>query len=344
MRAEFATDLHCPYRAPFWLPGGNAQTLWPLAIKGQTPAYRRERWQTPDDDFIDLDWVDATPTDTTVPTVVLFHGLEGSSASHYARALMRAVAARRWRGVVVHFRGCSGEPNKLLRSYHSGDSNEIDWILRRLKASAICSAAPIFVAGVSLGGNALLKWLGEQGHAATGIIEAAAAISAPLDLAAASRSLATGFNRVYTKNFLMTLIPRALAKHQRFSGVIDASRLKAARSLAGRRAGGGRGCGAIAPLHQTAEREREHQRRQRRHQHQGLRPTEAVDQAQRARQHGELAERAQRHGHAERHRSLLGRQGAAHRTEDDRHGRAGQPQAHQHARCQGECGGCRWSH
>lgn len=232
MHAELATDLHRPYRAPFWLPGGNAQTLWPLAIKGQTPAYRRERWQTPDDDFIDLDWVDATPTDTTVPTVVLFHGLEGSSASHYARALMRAVAARRWRGVVVHFRGCSGEPNKLLRSYHSGDSNEIDWILRRLKASAICSVAPIFVAGVSLGGNALLKWLGEQGHAATGIIEAAAAISAPLDLAAASRSLATGFNRVYTKNFLMTLIPRALAKHQRFSGVIDASRLKAARSLA----------------------------------------------------------------------------------------------------------------
>ena len=232
MHAEFAADLHRPYRAPFWLPGGNVQTLWPLAIKGKTPVYRRERWQTPDDDFIDLDWVDAYPIDATVPTVVLFHGLEGSSASHYARALMRAVAARHWRGVVVHFRGCSGEPNELVRSYHSGDSNEIDWILRRLKASAICSKAPLFAAGVSLGGNALLKWLGEQGTSAIRIIDAAAAISAPLDLAAASRSLATGFNRIYTKNFLKTLIPRALAKHQRFPGVIDASRLIAARTLA----------------------------------------------------------------------------------------------------------------
>jgi predicted alpha/beta-fold hydrolase len=235
MRAELCADscrLHGPYRAPFWLPGGNIQTLWPLVIKGRTPAYRRERWQTPDDDFIDLDWIDAPATDAAVPTVVLFHGLEGSSASHYARALMRAVAERRWRGVVVNFRGCSGEPNQLVRSYHSGDSNEIDWVLRRLKANAICSDAPIFAAGVSLGGNALLKWLGEQANTAINIIDAAAAISAPLDLAAASRNLASGFNRIYTKNFLNTLIPRALAKDQRFPGIIDVPRLKAARTLA----------------------------------------------------------------------------------------------------------------
>lgn len=229
MRVEFSADAYGPYRAPFWLAGGNIQTLWPLIIKGEAPAYRRERWQTPDDDFIDLDWVDATPTDAAVPTVVLFHGLEGSSASHYARALMRAVAARRWRGVVVHFRGCSGEPNQLVRSYHSGDSAEINWILRRFK---FMLGAPIFAAGVSLGGNALLKWLGEQTHAAIEIIDAAAAISAPLDLAAASRTLAKGFNQIYTRNFLNTLIPRALAKDQRFPGIIDAPRLKAARTLA----------------------------------------------------------------------------------------------------------------
>jgi predicted alpha/beta-fold hydrolase len=120
-----------PYRAPGWLPGGHAQTIWPLLIKGPLPRYRRERWDTPDGDFIDLDFVDGT---AGVPCVVLFHGLEGSSRSHYARRLMHAVEQRGWHGVVVHFRGCSGEPNRLPRAYHSGDSPEIDWILRRLQA------------------------------------------------------------------------------------------------------------------------------------------------------------------------------------------------------------------
>ena len=217
------------YRAPYLLPGGNIQTLWPLAIKGVMPTYRRERWITPDDDFIDLDWVDAPAIKVPVPTVVLFHGLEGNSGSHYARALMRAIVARGWRGVVVNFRGCSGEPNQLVRSYYSGDSNEVNWILRRLKSQ---QDTPLFAAGVSLGGNALLKWLGEQEGGATGVIDAAAAVSAPLDLAAASQTLAKGFNRIYTKNFLKTLVPRALAKHQRFPGIIDAARLQTARTLA----------------------------------------------------------------------------------------------------------------
>ena len=149
-----------PYRAPHWLPGAHAQTIWPLAIKGTMPAYRRERWDTPDGDFIDLDWVGSP---VAPACVVLFHGLEGSSRSHYARSLMRAVEAHGWCGVVAHFRGCSGEPNRLARAYHSGDSAEIDWVLRRFAAHV---SAPIFVAGVSLGGNALLKWLGEQGTAA----------------------------------------------------------------------------------------------------------------------------------------------------------------------------------
>ena len=228
MRSTFALAVSS-YRAPLWLPGGNLQTLWPLAIKGALPAYRRERWVTPDDDFIDLDWVEAEGLAAQVPTVVLFHGLEGSSASHYARALMRAVAVRRWRGVVVHFRGCSGEPNHLVRSYHSGDSAEINWILQRLKNNL---GTPLFAIGVSLGGNALLKWLGEQEESALGIVAAAAAVSAPLDLALASRTLSAGFNRIYTNNFLKTLIPRALAKHARFPGVIDEPGLKAARTLA----------------------------------------------------------------------------------------------------------------
>ncbi|NJD36468.1 MAG: hydrolase [Betaproteobacteria bacterium] len=213
------------YRAPNWLPGGHAQTIWPLLIKGPLPPYRRERWTTPDDDFIDLDWIAG---EAGAPCVVLFHGLEGSSSSHYARRLMHAVKQRGWHGVVVHFRGCSGEPNRLPRAYHSGDSAEIDWILRRLHTR--CYPA-LFVAGVSLGGNALLKWLAEQGHASSRVINAAAAVSAPLDLAAANVALSSGFNLIYARHFLRTLIPAARAKDRLFPGRIDLSRALLARNL-----------------------------------------------------------------------------------------------------------------
>ena len=213
------------YSAPAWLPGGHAQTIWPLLIKGPLPRYRRERWETPDDDFIDLDWIAGEPG---APCVVLFHGLEGSSGSHYARRLMHAVERRGWHGVVVHFRGCSGEPNRLPRAYHSGDSQEIDWVLRRIHAGGYPA---LFVAGVSLGGNAMLKWLAEQGSHALDVVAAAAAVSAPLDLAAANAALSSGFNLVYARHFLRTLIPAALAKEHRFPGRIDVRRAQAARTL-----------------------------------------------------------------------------------------------------------------
>ena len=216
------------YVSPRWLPGGHAQTIWPVTIKGKLPDYRRERWATPDGDFIDLDWVNSTGEAKHVPTVCLFHGLEGSSSSHYARHLMRLVGERGWRGVVVHFRGCSGEPNQLPRAYHSGDSVEIDWILRRLAGTR---TSPVLAVGVSLGGNALLKWLAEQGDAAGRVICAAAAVSAPHDLAAASQALAKGINRIYTRHFLKTLIPRALEKARRFPGLLDTGRLHGLSTL-----------------------------------------------------------------------------------------------------------------
>lgn len=217
-----------PYRAPWWLRGGHAQTIVPLARAGALPAYRRERVDTPDGDFIDLDWL-AGPTAPGAPLVVLFHGLEGSSRSHYARSLMRAVARRGWRGVVPHFRGCSGVPNRLPRAYHSGDSDEIDWIVRRIAAAA--GNAPLFVAGVSLGGNALLKWLGETGAAAAAQVSAAAAVCPPLDLTASGSALAQGFNRVYTYRFLRTLRTKALAKLERWPGLCDARRVRSAATL-----------------------------------------------------------------------------------------------------------------
>jgi hypothetical protein len=213
------------YRAPSWLPGGHLQTIWPaLFLRPPALPLRRERWSAPDGDFIDIDCTDGAPG---APLVLLFHGLEGSSSSHYARALMAAVAARGWSGAVAHFRGCSGEANLAPRFYHSGDAREIDWIVRRMKERA---GGRFYVAGVSLGGNALLRWLGEEQHQAE-IVDAAAAVSAPLDLARGGEALSKGMGRLYTRMFLQTLKPKSLAKLGQFPGLFDRDALLAARDL-----------------------------------------------------------------------------------------------------------------
>ena len=215
-----------PYRAPRWLRGGHAQTIYPAVfLRGQAPRYRRERWDTPDGDFIDLDFLDGAPSGA--PRVALFHGLEGSSSSHYAVALMRALKRASWNGVVVHFRGCSGEINRLPRAYHSGDAPEIAWVLARLAQAG----RPLYAAGVSLGGNALLKWLGETGAAARAQLRAAAAVSAPLDLMAAGAALGQGLNLIYTRMFLSTLRRKSLDKLERFPGLFARERMLAARNL-----------------------------------------------------------------------------------------------------------------
>jgi uncharacterized protein len=246
------------YTAPRWLPGGHAQTIYAATLAPRPRvAYRRERWDTPDDDCIALDWLvepeagvgrldpgkhfeqprrpalkrtaadEAEPA--TAPLVVLFHGLEGSSRSHYATALMAAVRDAGWRGCVVHFRGCGGELNRLPRAYHSGDSAEVDWILRRLRK--LHPRSPLHAAGVSLGGNVLLKWLGESGPEALHVVDRAAAVSAPLDLAICGEALGQGFNLAYTWHFLRTLKPKALSKQARFPGLMDAARLRTASTM-----------------------------------------------------------------------------------------------------------------
>ncbi|MGB7990509.1 MAG: hydrolase [Candidatus Methylophosphatis roskildensis] len=217
---------HPKYRAPAWLANPHAQTIWPRALMGLLPDYRRERWDTPDGDFIDLDWVDGPPD---APLLVLFHGLEGSSGSHYSRSILRAAKAHGWAGVVPHFRGCSGEPNRLPRAYHSGDSDEIDWVLRRLHA--LDPHRSLYAAGISLGGNALAKWAGERREDAAGVVRAIAAVCAPLDLAVAGRTLERGFNRVYTAYFLRSMRSGALAKLARFPGIAERQRILRARTL-----------------------------------------------------------------------------------------------------------------
>jgi predicted alpha/beta-fold hydrolase len=215
------------YRPPRLLRNPHLNTIFGARIiRPPEVAYRRERWDTPDGDFIDVDLVDGA---STAPRVVLFHGLEGSSRSSYARALMDRVAARGWRGAVAHFRGCSGELNRLPRAYHSGDSDEADWVLRRLHASD--AGKERYVVGVSLGGNVLCKWLGERRAGASELVTAAAAVCAPFDLHAAGDALERGFNRIYAENFLFTMKRRALDRLARFPGLFDEARLRAARTL-----------------------------------------------------------------------------------------------------------------
>ncbi len=227
------------YRAPAWLPGGNLQTIWAALyarrVRGEPTAYRRERWSTPDDDFIDVDWVDATADPTrdapcaTPPLIVLFHGLEGSSASHYAQAFAAFARDQGLAFAVAHFRGCSGELNHAPRAYHSGDHVEIDWILRRFRASY---AGPVLVAGVSLGGNALMRWAGEAGADATSVVQAVASVCAPLDLAAGGHAIGRGFNRlVYNRMFLRSMRPKALRKLDQYPGLFDRAALEQARDL-----------------------------------------------------------------------------------------------------------------
>jgi predicted alpha/beta-fold hydrolase len=217
------------YSAPFWLPGGHLQTIWPAkVVRPPEVTLKRERWDTPDGDFIDVDFVEGLPGK---PFLVLFHGLEGSSDSHYARALLSHIEALGWSGALPHFRGCSGELNKAPRFYHSGDADEIDWILLKMALHPLARAASnFFTVGVSLGGNALLRWLGtraEDSH----FVDAAVSVSAPLDLAAGGSALSSGLNMIYTNRFLQTLKPKCLEKLEQYPRLFNRERMLAARDL-----------------------------------------------------------------------------------------------------------------
>jgi predicted alpha/beta-fold hydrolase len=219
------------YRAPVWLPGGQAQTIWPALVSrrfsGAAPQYTRERWTAPDGDFIDVDIQRSPQADAR--WLVMFHGLEGSSRSQYAEAFAREAAAAGLHFAVPHFRGCSGELNLAPRAYHSGDYEEVGWILERLRER---SSAALLVAGVSLGGNALLRWAEEAGESAARVAASVAAVCSPVDLAAGGHAIGRGFNRLfYTRMFLATMKPRALERLARHPGLFDAQRLHAVRDL-----------------------------------------------------------------------------------------------------------------
>jgi predicted alpha/beta-fold hydrolase len=222
-------------RAPWWLPDGHSQTIWAALWArpgtGSLPTWHRERWDTPDGDFIDVDWLQASSP--ARPWLVVFHGLEGSSQSHYARAFAHWALRHDVQLVLPHFRGCSGELNRAPRAYHSGDHEEIHWILVRLRAHHRSAGGRItMAAGVSLGGNALMRWAAEHGHAAQAQVDAIASICAPLDLSQSGAAIGRGLNRqIYTRMFLRSMKPKALAKLAQHPGLFDRKRLMAARDL-----------------------------------------------------------------------------------------------------------------
>jgi uncharacterized protein len=229
MRDDVRTDPVSPYRAPPWLVGGHAQTIWPYLLRGPQVSFRRERVETDDSDFWDFDWLDASAS-RDAPVVVLFHGLEGNAQSHYARALFAHLADIGWRGVVPHFRGCSGEINRLPRAYHSGDHAEVAAMLAAIRMR-IATAATLYAIGVSLGGSTLLNWLGRAQRDAAKVLTAAAAISAPIDLTAAGIAIGQGANRIYTRAFLHTLKPKALAMAAAFPDLLNSAKIRRARSM-----------------------------------------------------------------------------------------------------------------
>ena len=217
------------------------ETIW--AAKAARPhpqtkdiIYARERWASPDNDFIEVDFLKPQTAlgANDRPLWVMFHGLEGSSQSHYARAFARYAIDNNINFCVPHFRGCSGELNLAPRAYHSGDFEEIDWILRRIKVQQIQNGnrGAVYAVGVSLGGNALMRWAGEVGVAANPIVNAAVSICSPLDLYASGIHIGRGLNRhIYTPMFLRTMKPRALQKLAQYPSLFDSAKMLASRDL-----------------------------------------------------------------------------------------------------------------
>ena len=198
------------FKPAWWLKNSHLQTIWPAICRPNIKDLnlQRERIELPDGDFIDLDWA---PGSGLSPVVLILHGLEGSIESHYAKSLLKRFADFGWRGVFMHFRGCSGEPNRLARGYHSGETGDVDFVVRKLRERA--SDMKLGMVGISLGGNVLLKWLGEATDR-NDYVDAAIAVSVPFELHKAAARMQHGFSRFYQWYFMKCLRERLVEKFQ----------------------------------------------------------------------------------------------------------------------------------
>jgi len=217
------------YIAPKRIRGSHLQTVLPARFfKRPAVSYRRERIEMPDGDALLFDWAQPEPEANSSPLLVLFHGLEGDSHSHYAEALMAHCSANGIRGLVAHFRGCGGEMNRLPRAYFAGDTEDNAWVLHSIHSRF--PEAPMFAVGVSLGGNQLAKCLGDLGDA-MGFLSAAAVVGTPVDLVASNAVLSRGVNVFYERMFLATLKEKVIEKAKLFPDLFDVKAIAACRTL-----------------------------------------------------------------------------------------------------------------
>ena len=215
------------YSPAWWIPGGHLQTLWGKLFRLQPLAPTTlERWETPDGDFVELHRLPAAPG---APRVLLLHGLEGTVHSHYAQGLLNEAARRRWGADLLIFRSCGSEPNRTRRFYHSGETTDAALVLDRISREYPTSS--LAIAGVSLGGNVLLKFLGERGNDLPPQLRVAAAISVPFDLSRSSRRINRGFSRFYQQFFLNSLRRKAQEKADRFPDLAPADKISGLRTL-----------------------------------------------------------------------------------------------------------------
>jgi uncharacterized protein len=225
-RAELARAPR--FRPAPWLRGAHAQTIWsPLLRRPRARLpFALERLATPDRDFVRLHHLEARPG---APRLVVLHGLEGSVRSNYVGGLAARARAAGWAVTALEFRSCGGELNRARRLYHLGETGDLDFLVGELARRE--PGRSLLLAGVSLGGNVIVKWLGERGEGAPAEVCGAAVISAPFDLTVSGPVLDRALGGLYTRRFLRTLIPKALAKERQYPGSIDFERVARARTF-----------------------------------------------------------------------------------------------------------------
>jgi predicted alpha/beta-fold hydrolase len=217
--------IKSPFKAGWWVPERHSQTLYPTLFRRPVAiALREEVLELPDGDFVELSW---TQDRASGPLIILLHGLEGSIESAYAKGILKTIEQKGWQGVLMHFRGCGKAHNRLPRSYHSGDSADIDYFIGTLRERF--PDRPLGAIGVSLGGNVLLKYLGEQGEAS--LLTAAMAISVPFELANTARHLGKGFAKVYQRHLCRSVQNKLLDKFKTMSSPVSADTIKAANTI-----------------------------------------------------------------------------------------------------------------
>jgi predicted alpha/beta-fold hydrolase len=220
-------ELSSRYNPAWWLRNPHLQTLWGKFLRrAPLQATALERLDTPDADFLDIHHLSGPDG---APLLILLHGLEGGIRSHYIQGLLGEAKSRGWRAAVIVFRSCGGEMNRTRRSYHSGETSDLALAVDHLSSRFPSSA--LLLTGTSLGGNVLLKYLGEQGSSLNPRIRGAVAVSVPFDLARASRHIGQGFARVYQKNFLRSLHHKARLKLERYPDLVETERLQGARTM-----------------------------------------------------------------------------------------------------------------